>query len=66
MDYFIRAKRLEEIPLLEAHAAETAVTKRDNWEKLEADRVRLSVYCYSAVITAAADILTSKISVMMV
>jgi len=39
VDYFIRAKRLEEIPLLEAHAAETAVTKRDNWEKLEADRI---------------------------
>ena len=46
MDYFIRAKRLEEIPLLEAYAAEQAVTKREQWETLEADRVCILSYYF--------------------
>lgn len=43
VDYFIRAKRVEEIPLLETHAAETAVTKREQWDKLETDRVCITL-----------------------
>ena len=46
VDYFIRAKRLEEIPLLEAYAAEQAVTKREQWETLEADRVCVLSYYF--------------------
>ena len=39
MDYFIRAKRLEEIPLLEQHAEEQSVKNKDQWDKMELQRV---------------------------
>lgn len=40
IDYFIRAKRLEEIPLIEEHAKAVAAKNKVNWEKKETDRVR--------------------------
>ncbi|KAF6024761.1 EIF3A [Bugula neritina] len=39
VDHFIRAKRLEEIPLLEEHARVMGAQKREQWEQLEKDRI---------------------------
>lgn len=39
VDYFIRAKRLEEIPLLEEYAREKATNNRKQWDLMEAQRV---------------------------
>lgn len=40
IDYFERAKRQEEIPLLETQAEEDAKRLRDQWVKQEEERVR--------------------------
>ena len=39
MDYFERAKRLEEIPLVEKYYEEEKVKDREFWEQQEAERV---------------------------
>lgn len=39
IDYFIRAKRLEEIPLIQDHVQALAAKSKVNWEKQEQDRV---------------------------
>ncbi|XP_067937893.1 eukaryotic translation initiation factor 3 subunit A-like isoform X2 [Watersipora subatra] len=40
VDYFIRAKRLVEIPLLEQHVKDKAQANREQWDIMEAQRIR--------------------------
>ncbi|XP_063963477.1 eukaryotic translation initiation factor 3 subunit A-like [Lytechinus pictus] len=40
VDYFARAKRIEEIPLLEEVASELTVKDRELWDQLEEERVK--------------------------
>lgn len=42
IDHLVRAIRLEEIPLLEKHIAEEEIKDREEWDKSEDDRVKLS------------------------
>lgn len=46
IDHLVRALRQEEIPLLEKHIAEGEVNDREEWEKSEEDRVKLSISLY--------------------
>lgn len=43
IDYFERAKRLEEIPLIEKYLAEKQKQDKDFWEKQEADRIEAAI-----------------------
>lgn len=54
VDYFIRAKRVEEIPLLEQNSKEQSVKNREKWDQQEHDRVSILVlhmiqdrFCYA-------------------
>merc|ERR1712071_54188 len=39
VDFFERAKRIEEIPLLEKHLEVTKIANRDMWQQQEEDRI---------------------------
>lgn len=45
IDYFERAKRLEEIPLIKSAYEEQRVKDMDLWEQQEEERVSISFYC---------------------
>ncbi|XP_053668476.1 eukaryotic translation initiation factor 3 subunit A [Anopheles marshallii] len=43
IDYFERAKRLEEIPLIEKYLLDRSVQDKEFWEKQEADRIEAAI-----------------------
>lgn len=45
VDYFIRAKRVEEVPLLEQDCKDQSVKNREKWEQQERDRVSHTTTC---------------------
>lgn len=51
VDYFARAKRVEEIPLLVKQFEEQSVNDRMLWDEMEQQRVRLRILhpCWMAV-----------------
>lgn len=46
IDFFARAKRLEEIPLLKGQYEKEKVVNREFWEQQEAERVILYILIY--------------------
>ena len=59
MDYFVRAMRVEEIPLLNKQYEEHLVQDKEFWEEQEEERVRsFEVFFYFPLIVASpADLL---------
>ena len=45
IDYFERAKRLEEIPLIKSAYEEQRIKDMDLWEQQEEERVRFLITC---------------------
>lgn len=45
IDYFERAKRLEEIPLIKSAYEEQRIKDMDLWEQQEEERVRFTLDC---------------------